>query len=177
MFVVCRLSSVLRLGCVAIAIAGLVGDATASEVVRADSFTMLNIIPSMPGREEVAAADAIGFVERTGNPYCLYSMTLHPQGKPASRTVDEAVESYRKWTKLLEGSKVKPAILLQAIVGHWTADLAEKDTEPWQRAINVKGTVTRYCPLDPGYQAYIRDTGRKLASCRPAVILSDDDVR
>ena len=177
MFVVCRLSSVLRLGSIAVAIIGFAGGATASEVVCADSFTMLNIIPSMPGREEVTAADAIGFVERTGNPYCLYSMTLHPQGKPASRTVDAAVESYRKWVKLLEGSQVKPAILLQAIVGHWTADLAEKDTEPWQRAINVKGAVTRYCPLDPGYQAYIRDTGRKLASCRPAVILSDDDVR
>jgi len=94
MFVVCRLSSVLRLGSIAVAIIGFTGGVFASEVVHADSFTMLNIIPSMPGREEVAAADAIGFVERTGNPYCLYSMTLHPQGKPASRTVDAAVESY-----------------------------------------------------------------------------------
>jgi len=147
------------------------------EVVTADSFTMLNIIPSMPGEEAVAAADAIEFAERTGNPYCLYCLTLHPQGKPASKTVDAGVASYRKWAKLLEGSAVRPAILLQAIVGHWTQDLAEKECEPWQRAINIEGTVTRYCPLDPGYQAYIRDTARKLAECRPAVILSDDDVR
>ena len=66
--VFCRQSSALRLASVAVAVAGLAGSAFASEVVRADSFTMLNIIPSMPGREEVAAADAIGFVERTGNP-------------------------------------------------------------------------------------------------------------
>ena len=147
------------------------------EVITDDSFTMLNIIPSSPGREEVAAADAKEFAERTGNPYCLYCLTLHPQGRPAMKTVDAAVASYRKWAKLLEGSAVKPAILLQAIVGHWTSDLAEKDTEPWQRAINVKGAVTRYCPLDPQYQAYIRETARKLAECRPALILSDDDVR
>lgn len=104
---------------------------------------MLNIIPSSPGREEVAAADAIEFVERTGNPYCLYSMSLHPQGKPAMKTVDAAVESYRKWTELLKGSAVKPAILLQSIIGHWMQDLAEKECESWQRAINVDGVVTR----------------------------------
>ena len=147
------------------------------EVITEDSFTMLNIIPSSPGREEVAAADAKEFAERTGNPYCLYCLTLHPQGRPAMKTVDAGVASYRKWAKLLEGSAVKPAILLQAIVGHWTADRAEKDTEPWQRAINVKGAVTRFCPLDPQYQAYMRETARKLAECRPALILSDDDVR
>ena len=147
------------------------------EVIRGDSFTMLNIIPSSPGREEIAAADAVEFAERTGNPYCLYSMTLHPQGKPAMKTVDAAVASYRKWADHLKGSKVKPAILLQAIIGHWTQDLAEKERESWQRAVNVEGTVTRYCPLDPGYRAYIRETARKLAACAPALILSDDDVR
>ena len=147
------------------------------EVIRSDSFTMLNIIPSSPGSEEVAAADAIEFVERTGNPYCLYSMSLHPQGRPAMKTVDAAVESYRKWSEHLKGSAVKPAILLQSIIGHWTQDLAEKECESWQRAINVDGVVTRYCPLDPGYRAYIRETARKLASLAPALILSDDDVR
>lgn len=147
------------------------------EVIRDDAFSMLNIIPCSPGREDVAAADAKEFAERTGNPYCMYSLTLHPQGRPAMKTVDAGVASYRKWVKHLEGSSVKPAILLQSIIGHWTSDLAEKDTEPWQRAINWKGVVTRYCPLDPGYQAYIRETAKKLAGCRPALILSDDDVR
>ncbi|MBQ5795111.1 MAG: hypothetical protein IIW14_03860, partial [Kiritimatiellae bacterium] len=147
------------------------------EVIRSDSFTMLNIIPCRPGGEALAAADAAEFAERTGNPYCLYSMTLYPQGKPAMKTVDAAVASYRKWAELLKATKVKPAILLQAIIGHWTQDLAEKECESWQRAVNVKGTVTRYCPLDPGYRDYIRETARKLAACAPALILSDDDVR
>ena len=41
------------------------------EVIRPDSFTMLNIIPCRPGSEAIAAADAAEFAERTGNPYCL----------------------------------------------------------------------------------------------------------
>ena len=172
-----KTNAVAMAAAVLLAIGQHFGGAFAAEAVSDDSFTMLNIMPSMPGREEVAANDAIEFAKRTGNPYCLYSLTLFPQGRPASKTVDAAVASYRKWAKLLEGSQVRPSILLQAIIGHWTQDLAEKEREPWQRAINVKGAVTRYCPLDPGYQAYIRDTGRKLAECRPAVILSDDDVR
>lgn len=53
------------------------------EVIKSDSFTMLNIIPCRPGQEAQLAADAAEFAERTGNPYCLYSMTLYPQGKPA----------------------------------------------------------------------------------------------
>jgi len=158
------------------AVAALSLGIRASEVIVPDGFTMLNIIPSSDD-EKVAAADAVEFTERTGCPHCLYSLTLHPQGYPAMKTVDAAVESYRRWAKLLEGTAVKPGILLQAIIGHWTQDLAEKETEKWQRQINIKGDVTRYCPLDPGYQNYIREVGRKLAECRPSVILGDDDIR
>lgn len=150
--------------------------AQSADVVAPDGFTMLNIIPSTAD-EKLSAADAIEFAERTGNPYCLYSLTLHPQGFPAMKTVDAALVRYRRWTKLLEGSAVRPGILLQAIIGHWTQDLAERETESWQRQVNIKGAVTRYCPLDPGYQDYIREVGRKLAECRPSVILGDDDIR
>ena len=161
----------------AVAVCGVLSVAVADEIFRPGRFTFLNILPCMPGQEEVVARDAIEYAERTGQPYVLYSLTLHPQGRPAMKTVDTCVASYRRFAELLKGTKARPAILLQAILGHWTSDLAEKDTEPWQRAINVAGKVTRYCPLDPGYRAYIRDVGRKLAACRPALILSDDDVR
>ena len=149
----------------------------ASEAVFPNAFTMFNIIPAEPGKEEVAAHDAAEYVERTGNPHCLLMLVLSPKGKPAMKNVEAAVASYRRWAKLLEGSQVKPGILLQAIIGHGTADLAFKDIESWQRAIDVKGRPTRFCPLDPGYRAYIREVGRQLASCHPSVILGDDDIR
>lgn len=149
----------------------------AGEIFKRDNFTFLNILPCMPGKEEVVAKDAIEYAERTGHPYVLYSLTLQPQGRPAMKTVDVCVESYKRFAKLLEGTKAKPAILLQAIIGHWTQDRAEKEVEPWQRAINYKGEITRHCPLDPNYRDYIRTVGRKLAECRPALILGDDDIR
>ena len=149
----------------------------ADEIFRRDRFTFLNILPCRPGKEELVAKDAIEYAERTGNPYVLYSLTLHPQGRPAMKTVDACIGSYRRFARLLEGTPAKPAILLQAIIGHWTQDLAVKEAESWQHAINVRGEVTRYCPLDPGYRDYIRTVGRRMAECRPALILSDDDVR
>ena len=151
--------------------------AMADEIFARDKFRILNIVPCSPGREEVTVKDCVEYVERTGNQYVLASLTLHPQGYPAMKTVDTAVASYRRFAKLLEGTPVKLGILLQAIIGHWTKDLAEKETEKWQRQINIRGNVTRYCPLDPGYHDYIREVGRKLAECRPALILCDDDVR
>jgi len=146
-----------------------------AEVVPPDGFAMLNIVPFSPGREEVAADDACAYVARTGNDIVLYSLTLHPQGKPASAAVDRAVESYRKFAALLKGRAVRPGILLQAIVGHWPR--TDREIEPWQRTVNLDGAPVRFCPFDPGYRAYIRETAEKLAACRPCLVLSDDDVR
>ena len=167
----------MKLGGALALLMAAVGTCAADEIFVKDKFRIMNIVPCMPGKEEVVAKDCVEYAERTGNPHVLYSLTLHPQGYPAMKAVDVAVGSYRRFAKLLEGTAAKPAILLQAIIGHWTSDLADKETEKWQHAINIQGKVTRYCPLDPGYRAYIREVGRKLAECRPAFILADDDVR
>lgn len=140
-----------------------------------DRFTMYNIIPFSPGREEVAAKDVKEYTQRTGNRIVLYSLTLHPEGKPATLKVDAAVESYGKFAKLLEGTDVRPGILLQAILGHWPR--VDKDVEPWQRTIRIDGAVGRFCPLDDRFRNYIRTTAAKLGSCRPCLVLTDDDVR
>lgn len=163
-------------GWLLVAAGGLtLGAAETSSPVTPDGFAMLNVVPFSPGREEIAAADAREYVRRTGNDIVLYSLTLHPQGRPAAEAVDRAVESYRKFAAMLKGSEVQPGILLQAIVGHWPR--TDREIEPWQRTINLDGEVKRFCVFDPGYRAYIRETAANLAACRPALILSDDDVR
>ncbi len=146
-----------------------------SEIMEDGRFTVLNIIPSMPGHEDIAAADAKEYAERTGCEHVLYSMTLHPEGKPAMAKVDKILESYRIWAKKLEGTAAKPGILLQAIIGHWPR--VDKEIEPWQRTINIKGDAVRFCIFDERYQAYVREVGRKLAAEHPSVILGDDDIR
>ena len=140
-----------------------------------DGFTFLNVAAYTPGREAENAAEMAEYAERTGNDLVLYCLTLHPEGKPAWAKVEKAVESYRAFAKALEGTKVRPGILLQAIVGHWPR--VDDEIEPWERTIDVDGNVVRFCIFDPRFRAYVRDVGVALAKERPALILGDDDIR
>ena len=140
-----------------------------------DGFTFLNVAAYTPGREAENAAEMAEYAERTGNDLVLYCLTLHPEGKPAWSKVERAVESYRAFARALEGTKARPAILLQAIVGHWPR--VDDEIEPWERTVDIDGKVFRFCIFDPRFRAYVRDVGAALAKERPALILGDDDIR
>ena len=134
-----------------------------------------NVAPFSPGREKTVAEDMRQYVARTGNRRVLYSLTLHPEGRPALAKVEVALESYRALKRELSGSDVRLGILLQAILGHWPR--TDRDIEPWQRTIDENGEVKRFCWLDPGFRDYIRTVARKLAVEKPDFILGDDDIR
>lgn len=141
----------------------------------ANNFKLYNIVPNYDGHEVEQAAKCVEMYERTGVPLAMYSLTLHPEGKPAKAKVDKYVASYKRFAKALEGTKVTPGILVQAILGHWPR--ADKDIEPWERTIDQSGKVVRFCPLDPGFGEYIEYVFKELAATKPAFILTDDDVR
>ena len=138
-------------------------------------FTLYNVMPFSPGREEQCAADCREYMARTGCDLVLYSLTLHPEGKPAMEKVERYVASYRRLRRELSGSGVRLGILVQAILGHWPR--VDKDIEDWTRTVNIKGREVRFCPDDPGFAKYIDDTFVLLARENPAFILTDDDVR
>jgi len=138
-------------------------------------FVNYNILPFSPGAEAQVAADAVEYRNRTGCDLVLYSLTLHPEGKPAMEKVERHVESYRALRKALEGTNVRLGVLVQAILGHWPR--VDKDIENWTRTVDSKGNKVRFCPDDPGFAKYITDTFVLLAREKPAFILTDDDVR
>lgn len=138
-------------------------------------YRLYNIVPMYIGHEAEQAARCVEMQARTGEDLALYSLTLHPEGRPAMDKVNRYVASYRAFAKALEGTKVRPAILVQAILGHWPR--ADKDIEPWERTIDQAGKTVRFCPSDPGFGAYIESVFRTLAAEKPAFILTDDDVR
>ena len=140
-----------------------------------EGYRLYNIVPMYIGHEAEQAAKCVEMYERTGVDLALYSLTLHPEGRPASAKVDRYVASYRAFAQALKGAKVRPAILVQAILGHWPR--TDKDVEPWERTVDQDGKAVRFCPRDPGFAAYIDETFRKLAAEKPAFILTDDDVR
>lgn len=149
--------------------------ALAASVAFGADFTLYNVVPFSPGAERVAAADAREYLERTGNDLVLYSLTLHPEGRPAIDKARRYVESFGRFKAELAGSDVRAGILVQAILGHWPR--VDKDIEDWTRTVDAKGKKVRFCPLDPGFAQYISDTFTMMAKEHPAFILTDDDVR
>ena len=106
----------LALAFLATAVTALAGGAHAR--CGAD-FTLYNVMPFSPGREAQCAADCREYRDRTGCDLVLYSLTLHPEGKPAMEKVERYVASYRALRHELDGSGVRLGVLVQAIIGHW----------------------------------------------------------
>ncbi len=138
-------------------------------------FTIYNISSYSPGRERIAAEDAVELKNRTGVDMALYSLTLHPEGRPAIAKAERYVESFGRFKRELEGTGVRAGVLVQAILGHWQR--LDRDVEDWTRTIDSKGAAVRFCPLDPNFAKYITDVFTMIAKQHPAFILTDDDVR
>ena len=145
-------------------------------------FNFFNILPFSPGSEELLAEETREYVERTGNRNVLYSLTLSASTAPAMEKVYFMLESYKKLKNYLQGSNARLGVLFQAVLGHGArnfppTDLKSRPVEPWVRMVNVKGELSRYCPLDPGFRKYIYDMAVCFAKEAPCFILGDDDIR
>ena len=140
------------------------------------AFRLYNIVPMYLGHEAAEqAARCVDMYERTGEDLALYSLALHPEGRPAKAKADRYIASYRAFAKALEGTPVRPGVLVQAILGHWRR--IDKEIEPWARTIDHQGKEARFCPLDPDYAAYITYVFTEIAKCRPSFVMLDDAVR
>ncbi|MBR2374251.1 MAG: hypothetical protein IKA87_08500, partial [Lentisphaeria bacterium] len=139
------------------------------------NFTFFNVLPYSPGREKGLAAEAVDYVEQTGNDVVLYCMTLHPEGFPAMNKANRMLASYRLLKQELAGTKVRLGLLIQSILGHWPR--VDKDEEQWTRSINVNGDKVRFCPLDENFRKYIFEVTAMFAKEKPVFILGDDDIR
>ena len=140
-----------------------------------NNFTFFNVLPYSPGKEKDLAADAVDYVEQTGNEVVLYCMTLHPEGFPAMTKAEKMLASYQCLKQELAGTKVKLGLLIQSILGHWPR--VDKDEEQWTRSINVLGEKVRFCPLDENFRKYIFDVTAMFAKEKQVFILGDDDIR
>ena len=143
--------------------------------VDSGKMNFFNIVPNIPGEEEILAAEAAEYAERTGNTVVLYCLTLHPEGYPAMKKAEKYIESFRKFKAALSGSKARAGILMQSILGHWPR--VDKDEEQWTRSVNCRGDKVRFCPLDENFRKYIYDISVMCAKEEPVLILTDDDVR
>ena len=138
-------------------------------------YLFFNIVPCSIGQEEQQAQNMIELEKRTGIDIALYCLSLHPEGAPASKKADRLIGSYRKFSRALAGSKVRPGILIQSILGHRIS--ATQKSELWTRVVSTTNRNVRFCPLDPRFREYIFNTAAALAKEKPCFILGDDDIR
>jgi len=70
-------------------------------------------------------------------------------------------------------------INLLAVLGHHEENLPGSLAGPYQRVVGPDGRECRgsFCPLDPGFQDYVRQVIKALAAARPDFLWIDDDVR
>ena len=135
----------------------------------------LNIAPFSYGGEKELAQQMVEYTRLTGNRIVLYSLSMHPEGLPASEKAEKYIASYRRLKAELEGTDVMLGVLLQSILGHWPR--TDRNEENWTRTINIDGQAVRYCPFDQRFREYIKTVVTSLAKGKPCLFLTDDDIR
>lgn len=140
------------------------------------AFNLYNVVPFSSGDEARTAQELREYAKRTGEKTILYTLTLRPMGKPAIESAKFRIESYKRLKQELSESGIRLGVLVQAIIGHgWP--VAERESEPWQRTIDINGKTRRFCPLDQNFLGYVREVITLIAQAGAPIVMMDDDCR
>ena len=106
----------------------------------------------------------------------VFCVKVHPEGIPVIDKATEICEKFNVYKKKLTEKGLPAGFLVQSTLGHGYPLENPMPFTPFT-SIDDGTTGYMYCPLDPEYRTYIKDVFKKLASCHPDVIMTDDDVR
>ncbi len=137
---------------------------------------LYNVIPIFPGHEDFAISEILRQNREVGIDRYLASLSFHPQRTPASDLIPVLCERFRKVRDGIAGSGVELGVLVQSTLGHGWNGKVPLTRETWQHVVYFDGRESpRFCMLDPGFRAYVRDCIAAIASERPSLLLIDDD--
>ncbi len=138
---------------------------------------LYNVIPIFPGHEDFAISEILRQHREVGLDRYLVSLSFHPQRTPASDLIPVLCERFRKVRDGVAGSGVELAVLVQSTLGHGWNGKVPLTRETWQHVHYFDGSESpRFCVLDPGFRAYVRDSIAAIAAEKPSLLLIDDDV-
>ncbi len=106
----------------------------------------------------------------------LFCMTLVPEGTPPVNKAKILCEKYAVFKERLDSMDVPNGVLVQASIGHgWILSRIF----PYQKYVGLVDNKECHvvCPYDDGFQEYIYDTLKTIASYNPHHIMIDDDLR
>lgn len=106
----------------------------------------------------------------------LFAMTLTPEGDPAIDKASMLCETYVKYKSRLDEMGLPSGVLIQASIGHgWKLNQESAFTK--YVALKDGQELAICCPLDKGFQKYIREATATIAKTKPDHIMFDDDFR
>ena len=137
---------------------------------------LYNVIPIFPGHEDFAISEILRQNREVGIDRYLVSLSFHPQRTPASDLIPVLCERFRKVRDGIAGSNIELGVLVQSTLGHGWNGKVPLTRETWQHVVYFDGRESpRFCMLDPGFRAYVRDCIAAIAAERPSLLLVDDD--
>jgi len=136
----------------------------------------LSIMPLDVAHVEEICEDIIEQQRSGVSTHAMMIMYFTPQGTPPIDRAAQYCEKYDLFRKHLDRAGAKYGVLVQSTLGHISLP---SSPHPFGNVVSlVDGSTlgSTCCPLDTGFQKYIKGQMRTLAKHSPSVVMIDDDV-
>ena len=136
----------------------------------------LSIMPLDVEHIEEVCQDIIEQQKNGVSTHAMMIMYFTPVGTPPVDRAAEYCKKYDLFRERLDRAGAKYGVLVQSTLGHIAIPASP---HPFQTVVSlVDGTPLKStcCPLDTGFQKYIKGQMRTLAKHSPSVVMIDDDV-
>lgn len=136
----------------------------------------LSIMPLDAGNINSVCDDVIE-QQRTGvSTHAMFIMYFDPEGTPLAERAGQFCRVYDLYRERLDAAGAKHGVLVQSTMGHIGEPSMPHPLQPTVSLETGTEKMRPCCPLDKGFQDYIRRQMCVLASHKPSLIMIDDDV-
>lgn len=136
----------------------------------------LSIMPLITEHVDEICSDIVEQQRSGVSTQAMMIMHFSPEGTPPINRAEQYCKKFDLFRERLDKAGAKYGVLVQSTLGH----INEPSTpHPFQHVVNFVDGVemkSTCCPLDKGFQAYIKEQMRVLATHNPSSVLIDDDI-
>lgn len=108
--------------------------------------------------------------------HAMFMMKFNPECNPPIDKASEECKIYDDYRKRLDSLGAKHGVLVQATLGHITQPREKYPFMPTVSLITGEENYATCCPMDPGFQSYIKNQMKTLAKHKPSMVMLDDDL-
>ncbi len=108
--------------------------------------------------------------------HAMFIMKFFPDSTPPVNKAEKQCAVYDMFREKLDRAGAKHGVLVQSTLGHIYDPVEMYPFTPVTQFIDGKKKISTVCPLDTGFQAYIKEQMKILAARKPSIIMIDDDA-